>query len=198
MNILLSLDLSTTSTGFAKFNIDTGELLEYGVVKPKGVGKHPYPKLQVYKIRNLREQILELVTSEVTKIIIEEINKGKNRIGQKTLDGAHYMILDKLEESDLDKVAYFDSDGNKGWRSKAGLALELSDTEKSINKERKKLNKKLARKDQFPLITKKTLACNFVNKRYNLELDVDLKSSDADIADAIGLGTFYLEKIHDR
>lgn len=203
MRILLSLDLSTTCTGWAKFNLDTMELIAYGFIKPdfknpkkKGIPLYTYPRAQVLKLRKLSKQVLELINHEVELIVVEEINRGKNRLGQKVLDGFHFMLLDRIFVDALPRVLYFDSDGSDGWRSKAGLKLQLSDMDKIQNKERKKLNKKIAKgQKKLDIITQKTLACRYVNKTYGLKLNDDLNESDGDIADAIGLGHFFLTKV---
>ena len=88
-------------------------------------------------------------------------------------------------------ITYIDSDGLNGWRT--FLNLKLSAADKAINKEHKKLNKKLKKgSKKLPIINKKHLACRFVNKTYKLDLDVDLRETDGDIADSIGLGTVFL------
>lgn len=203
MRTLLSLDLSTTCSGFAKLDMDTKALITYGVLKPnfknpkrKGISQFMYPQIQLFKMRELAQQVIDLIDPTVEKIVIEEINRGKNRLGQKVLDGFHFIVLDRMKESDLFKVQYFDSDGKDGWRSAKGLALQLSDLDKMINKERRTFNKKLGKETrEMPVITQKTLACRFVNKQFGLHLDDDSDSSHADIADAIGLGWFYLTKV---
>lgn len=200
---LLSLDLSTSATGWAKFHLETGELLSFGVIIPdfknptkKGVPTYAYPTAQVLKIRRLSAQILELIDSDVEKIVIEEINRGVQRIGQKVLDGLHFILLEKFPPGALARVFYEDSDGRYGWRSANGLKLQLSDGDKLVNKERKKANKKLAKgQKKFSIITQKTLACRFVNKQFGLSLDNDLRETDGDIADAIGLGYFAWKKV---
>jgi hypothetical protein len=204
MRILLSLDLSTTASGWAKYDLDTKKLLSYGVITPnlknptkKGIPTYAYPVAQVLKMRKLCAQILDLIDHQVESIVIEEINGSKNRLGQKVLDGFHFVLLDKMGPLDtLGRVFYVDSDGKEGWRSKFGLGLQLSETDKMLNKERKKYNKKLGKgTKKQPLITQKNLACNFVNKEYGLNLNSDVNSTDGDVADAIGLGHFVVTKV---
>lgn len=197
--VLLSLDLSTTCTGWAKWDLATKRLLAFGILLPKvkpprGV-KLAYPQMQVLKLRNLSDQIVDLIDGSVKKIVIEEINRGKNRLGQKVLDGLHWVLLDRMPWNFAEMVVYRDSDGSTGWRSAQGLGLQLSPADKMTNKERKKFNKKLGpREKKLPIISQKTLACRFVNKNYGLNLNVDKDSTDGDIADAIGLGHFYLHR----
>jgi len=200
--MILSLDLSTTNSGWAKFSLKR-ELVAYGEMAPKvknpvvnKVPKYTYPEIQLLKMRDLVDQLLTLLTDDLEKIVIEEINRGKNRLGQKTLDGLHWLLLDRMPQKFRDMVVYVDSDGASGWRSKEGLALQLSPLDKEKNKEIRKFNKKHGfkngTKNAKPLITQKTLACKYVNKRFGLSLDENKRTKDADIADAIGLGDCYL------
>lgn len=203
--VLLALDYSTSATGWAKFNMDTKELIAFGVILPsfknpktKGIPKYAYPTYQVLKLRVLAAQILEIIDHSVEKIVIEEINGGSraSRISQKVLDGGHFVLLEKMPLEVLSKVIYVDSDGNQGWRSRFGLGLQLNEHDKNLNKERKKLNKKLAKgSKKFPIVTQKTLACRFANRQFSLTLDCDKEVTDGDAADALGLGFFTLTKV---
>jgi len=189
----LALDLSTTSTGYALFS--DSKLVMYGVIKPinKGLSKLLYPELQIKKIRTVATQVLELIMQiNPDHIVVEEINLHKNRIGGKTLDMFHGVLLDRMLEEDLKKVIYIDSDGSKGWRTK--LSLRLSEQDKIINKERKAFNKK-HRGTKLPIITKKHLAERWVNGRLKMGFDVDKNSGDNDIVDAIALGCVFLKNI---
>jgi hypothetical protein len=180
--------------------MNTFALLEFGVIEPDY--RNPkkllaYPQMHILKLRRLADQVLELIDVSVKKIVIEEINRGKNRLGQKILDGFHFVLLDRMSWDMARLVTFWDSDGLTGWRSAQGLGLQLSEVDKAINKDRKKFNKKLGKKERkLPLITQKTLACRFVNKHYGLKLDADQDSTDGDKADAIGLGHFYLHKVY--
>lgn len=194
MDYLISLDLSTTSTGYAIFNFKSQELLTYGFIKSDAekINNLKYPKKQLFKIRNIVSQIIKLLIEYNPKlIIIEEVNLHKSRLSGKTLDALHAILWEKLPEIMLEKVVYMDSDGLEGWRTR--LNLRLSESDKLKNKERKSLNKKIARGiRKLPIINKKHLACAFVNKFYKLKFDVDQNESDNDIVDAIGLGNAYL------
>lgn len=200
MKTLLALDLSTTCTGFAVFDLETKELLRFGKIDPdfknpkkKGIPKHGVTEAQVLKLRILSNQVIELIDLSTTVIAIEQINRGKNRLGQKVLDGFHHVLLERMPYDEVRKVQFHDSDGADGWRSVNGLKLQLSQSDKEWNKKAKKLNKKLGKgQKKLDVITQKTLACKYVNKRYNLELN---EKDGSDIADAIGLGTFVLEKV---
>lgn len=200
MRVLLSLDLSTTCTGWAKLDLDTKELLEYGSMYPeiknpvkKGVPTYEYPEWQVLKLRALSDQVLKLIDEDVEQIVIEEINRGKNRLGQKVLDGFHFVLLERMASERVKTVFLIDSDGKIGWRSQNGLKLQLSTFDKETNKKNKKLNKKLAKGlKKLPVVTQKTLAVRYVNKRYELTLT---EEDDSDAADAIGLGTFVVDRL---
>lgn len=201
MSKLLSLDLSTSNTGWATFDIKERRLLEYGDMAPdaprdaNGVKLPPnYPEIQVKKIRSICEKILTLITPDVSVIVIEEINRGISRLGQKVLDGLHFMLLDRFPDGHLKKVVFIDSDGANGWRSRTGLGLQLSDVDKEVNKLAKSFNKKSGLKIKKKLVTQKTLACRFVKKTFGVVLDEGQRAKDADIADAISLGWHYLTR----
>jgi len=197
----LALDLSTKSTGWALFDIKKKALINYGVIKPKvkglkGIG---YPEGQLLKMRSLVDQLTNLILvttfNKVTHIIIEEINRGKNRLGQKVLDGFHFILIDRLYTMGmLNKVTFKDSDGKTGWRG--DLGLYLSEDDKRRNKKARAYNKTLPKraKTKLMVINQKHLACKYVNKKYKLKLNVNKRASDADICDAIGLGSSVLWK----
>jgi hypothetical protein len=199
--ILLSLDYSTSCTGWAKFNLETGKLVSFGEIYPdfknkkiKGKFEFEYPEYQTLKLERLAEQIIEsLIEDSIQIIVIEEINKGSGsgRIGQKVLDGGHFLLLSSLPRNFLKKTVYCDSDGKKGWRSASGLKLQLSEVDRLNNKNIRKLNNKLKKGKKLPLLDIKQLACNFVNKQFSLHLDI----SQNDICDAIGMGWHYLTNV---
>lgn len=201
---LLSLDLSTTNTGYAKIDIASKCIVQMGNVKSKiknptkkGIPLYKYPIYQKLKIASIVEQLIILINDpEVTEIVIEEINRGKARLSQKILDGLHHVLLDRLTIPQALKITYVDSDGENGWRSRNGLNLILTEKDKLYNKEARKYNNMLKKSKskgkKRPLITAKTLACRYVNKEYNLELDDWARKTDEDLADALGLGYFYL------
>ena len=205
--ILLSLDLSTTSTGFSVFDLSRPleqSLTQYGVLKPsvKGIAKLTYPRGALKKCQSLSEQIVELIDSiKPDKIVIEEINSGKNRLGQKVLDGFHFILLDRIEGY-IPIIDFMDSDGKIGWRSAACLNLKLSKNDKTTNTRRRKRNnetRKAAKKvgkrvtpgTILPIISKKHKAVEYVNTLFNTSFDVDETKVDADICDSIGLGVAY-------
>jgi hypothetical protein len=194
---LLALDLSTNSTGWALFNTESKVLVEFGVLKPslKGISKLVYPKLQLMKIKAFSAEVADLVKrfkNDLQSIVVEEINMGRNRMGQKTLDAFHFFVMDALGGM-IDLVVYRDSDGADGWRRQLGHLLTDADKEK--NKQARLDNKKLRQKDQIVILTKKHVTARWVNKKFNKNFNIDENASDNDICDAIGLGWAGLEKL---
>lgn len=197
MKKLLTLDLSSASTGYAIFDITTYCLTEYGNFTPNnsGLSKLSYPEMQIKRIRSIVIQVINLINKENPDVIyIEEINRGIGRLSQKVLDMVHGILLDRIDDKYLKKIIYINSDSSDGWRYLLGL--NLSQTDKLHNKEAKILNKKIKKK--IPIITKKHLAMRLVNKYYGLNFDVDAREKDSDICDAIGIGHAVLHKIIKR
>lgn len=192
---LLSLDLSTSCTGYAVLDIQSGILLAHGKLKPKvpGLAKMKYPRQQLEKMLNLSEQIVQVIENyRPHQIVIEEIAGSKNRLGQKTLDGLHFIVVYHIQKY-LDIVHYYDVTGLDGWRKH--LNLVLSDADKEANKEARSLNKKLSKSQQIPIIGPKHLSCRHANKCFNMNLNFDLDETDADIADAVSMGDAFLKYI---
>lgn len=186
---LLALDLSLSCTGFSLFDIDSQKLLSYGTLSPskKGLSKIEYPEQQVIRMRDLANQVLELIDGSVEIVILEEVNRGISRLGQKTLCGTHFVLYDRMQDL-IKKVILIDSDGRQGWRSASGLKLQLSESDRLQNKEVRKMNRKMKKGKKIPVIDVKQLAVNYVNEKYKLNFTID----DNDICDSIGLGTYYL------
>ena len=116
ISTVLGLDLSTTSTGFALLDIDTKNLLKYGFILPKvkGISKLKYPRAAMARIIDLAEKISELVKQyNPDQLIIEEVNRGTNRISQKSLDALHFFVLHFIDEHSphlIDGLFYYDTD----------------------------------------------------------------------------------------
>ena len=143
-------------------------------------------------MRNLAEQLVALINrlgpADISMILIEEVNRHKSRLTGKTLDGAHFILMDYFEKAGLiDRVFYRDSDGANGWRFRLGLTL--SDADKEVNKKHKAINKKKKRgTSDLIVINKKHLACRYVNTQLGTNFDVETDDTHGDICDAIGIG----------
>lgn len=193
---VLALDLSTTCTGYALF-VDR-ELIKYGTIKPRvknptkqGIPLYVYPKIQLLKMRDIAEQIVELIAeTKPGVIVIEEVCRHKSRLTGKVLDGLHFLINDRIFDFQ-GTLQYVDVSGTHGWRPR--FNIRLTDQDKLLNKDRRKLNKKLKAKDRYPIIDWKTLSTRFVNKRFGMDLDPIKDKSHGDIADAIMVGLHYVE-----
>ncbi len=193
MRVLLSLDLSTTCTGWSVFDIDNHKLITYGTLKPstKGLSKMVYPKQQLTKMIDLSFKIRNLIENyKPTHIVIEEIAGSKQRIGQKVLDGLHWIVLMHIQEY-IDIITYYDVTGHDGWRT--NLNLKLTESDKLANKEAKKMNKDLAPESRLPVYDAKDLACRYANETFNLTLDPQVNQYDADVGDSVSMGSAYIK-----
>jgi hypothetical protein len=163
-------------------------------VLDKNQKKLVYPEIQLTKMLFLAKIIHELIITENPDIIlIEEIAGSKQRLGQKVLDGLHWILLLVIGDY-IRKVRYMDVTGCRGWRYLLGL--KLSEADKSNNKENKKLNKKLKRgTKKLPIVTAKHLAQRIVNKVYKTTFDVNVDTQHADICDSIAMAYSFLTHI---
>ena len=193
---LLALDLSTNATGWAVF--EDGKLTSWGLIKPKvkGITKMKYPLAQLMKCRDMSDKVVQLMLeTKADEVVIEEVNRGINRIAQKSLDALHFMILDRVYElvGDVEGVSYMDSNGKakSGWRPILGI--RLSDADKKENARIRRQNKKDPTQ-KTDVINWKTLSVRHVNKKYSLGLSPENNpKTDGDIADAICLGEAFLK-----
>lgn len=193
MKYLLSLDLSTTCTGWSIFEVETKKLVEYGILKPspKGLSKMHYPLQQLTKMIDLSHKIKSVIENfKPSLIVIEEIAGSKQRLGQKVLDGLHWIVLYHIQDL-IPTVSYYDVTGMNGWRT--NLGLRLSEQDKINNKEAKKLNKNLKPGQRLPVYDAKDLAARYANKRFGLTLDPQASQYDADIADSVSMGAAFLD-----
>lgn len=194
MRHLLSLDLSTTCTGWSVLD-ETGKLITYGIIKPftgVPVSKMTYPLQQLTKMIDISLKVRKLIEDfKPHHIVIEEIAGSKQRLGQKVLDGLHWIVLFHNQEY-ISIVSFFDVTGPNGWRT--ALGLKLNDADKLANKEAKKLNKELGRGvTKMPIYDAKDLACRYVNSTYGLALDPQVNQYDSDIGDSIAMGSAYIK-----
>lgn len=191
MKVLLSLDMSTTCTGWSVFDVETKTLVSYGTIKGKNVKDTSSYRALLKKMELISFEIRQLILNyKPTYIVIEEIAGSKNRIGQKTLDMLHGIVWKAIDEF-LDIVDYYDVSGIRGWRT--DLGLKLTDADKLSNKEAKKLNPKLGKGvSKLPIYGPKDLAARHANRKYGLNLDPQMRQFDADIADSVSMGDAWL------
>lgn len=192
MKTLLSLDLSSSCTGWGFFDIDAKTLLQYGHI----VGKRSKEKVKLratlIRLTQMAADIQNLInTLKPEVIVIEEVTGSKNRIAQKTLDAQHAILWVALQDR-LHQIVYYDVSGTDGWRTH--LQLRLSEADKAANKEAKRVNKKLSKAStELPIINMKDLAVRHANSRFNLQLSREISPTHYDIADAISLGDAFLK-----
>lgn len=189
---LLSIDLSSTCTGWSVFEVETMKLVTYGFIKGKNVKDSSSYRATLRRLENMALDVLTTVEAyRPDLIVIEEIAGSKNRISQKTLDMCH-GILWKAIDKYLDIVSYYDVSGLNGWRT--NLQLKMDDADKLNNKEAKKLNKTLGRGvTKLPIVDWKVLACRHVNRKFGLDLNPNENQSDADVGDSIAMGDAFLQ-----
>lgn len=137
------------------------------------------------QIRNVIENL------KPTHIVIEEIAGSKQRLGQKVLDGLHWILLIHIQEY-IDIISYYDVTGADGWRTHLGL--KLTDADKLANKEAKKLNPTLGKGvSKLPIYDAKDLAARHANAKYGLALDPQTNQFDADVADSVSMGDAWIK-----
>ena len=113
MRKLISIDLSGSCTGWCVFDLDTKKLEKWGIVEPimpKGYTTFKYPKKAFMSLTSMANQVADLVHKLNPDIIlIEEVNRGISRIGQKVLCGAHWFLIQAMYEKDsssMDRIRY--------------------------------------------------------------------------------------------
>jgi len=182
-DIILALDLSIVSTGYAFMKYDS-EVICTGTICPEKYKNHSKDKYPVSTLKNIVSDVLQIseIVKEyseeynITDIIIEEINASAG--GTKTIKALSWIQGFLLEELDPSKFN-FEFITCSTWRSALGLRYSASD--KEHNKPLKKRHK--------DRITFKHLAINKVNKIYG----TDFKLEDNDITDSICIGLAHLK-----
>lgn len=120
--MVLSLDLSVNSTGYALFDKD-GQIVDYGLIttkiEEKGSYLWRYPLKSVRKCQLAAKQVVALIRSyikDLDHIVIEEINLNtkKNMISFKTLAALQFFIMAELSN---DEVQLIDMIKCSEWRS---------------------------------------------------------------------------------
>lgn len=189
--LLLALDLSSSYTGYALFDIKTKGLLKFDGIKGKTFKDEVRARASLHKVEYMACGVAEIVhVYNPTTIVVEEIAGAANRLSQKILDIQHGFLWKALEP-DLPKLTYMDVTGGDGWRNKLGI--RLTDADKINNKTNKKLNTQIARGTRkLPIVGPKHLAARYANQAYKLNLDPETDVYDGDKADAICLGHAFL------
>lgn len=186
---ILSLDLSTTNTGWCILDSKTKKIISLGNIKPlvknpskRGIKTYQYPTIQLLKMRDIAERLKRLVAEDIDVVVVEEVCRHKARLTGKVLDGLHFIFLDRLSQEQLTKIKYVDV---SWWRQKLGI--RLSEYDKEQNKEIRRLNKKVRKEHQKKPIDWKDLSQRYVKKRFAIDAE------DADIADSICVGISYID-----
>ena len=102
--IIMSLDLSTSNSGYAVFDSKKQKLIKSGQVRPRirGLSKMRYPENAFHKCLSVAAQLGDLVEEiKPDLIVIEEVNRGINRIAQKSLDALHFFVIQGCYYEDL-------------------------------------------------------------------------------------------------
>lgn len=192
---LLCLDLSTASSGWALYDTVTQKPISYGAITATDKGTKGFAAWRklLFRCQNMANQINSLAISlKPDLIVIEEINNSQSRKTAKALSMVHTLVLLAFSSRNYEAIEYIDSDGKTGWRTRLGLLLNEAD--KKHNKELAAFNKKLPKKLHRNKITKKHLACRYVNIALKLNFDVDKNPNDNDIVDALGIGLGWFKK----
>lgn len=183
--LIISLDPSTTCTGYSIMSQNSKKLIDCGAITPKGIkgiSKMKYPMSSLKKMQLIGDEIAKLLEEygdSIEKIVVEEIIKGgKSGIKQtKVLSGLHFVILDRIEE--YGHLIHYKTPSE--WRKILGLKLSADD----------RLINQAAKKDKtISKITWKDLALRYIIKKYP---EFDFKESDHDGAEAVCIGLSYLK-----
>lgn len=193
MDLVFGLDLSYHA-GWCVF--DTQEkLIASGTINlPGKVGDDygPFPWNYLNATTAQINQVYDLICRYNPKaVVIEAVNKGKNRWSQLGLDFLHLELLQRLKLDGL-KVVYLDS---SAWRRT--MDIKMSPTDKKNNAKVSKAKRGGKSKKELGVkgkVTKKHLAINAVNQMIRegkLPLE-PLKLKDNDEAESLLLCLAYL------
>lgn len=173
---IVSIDLSTKFIAFALW--DNGELVETGKIYPRGTLDEG--------IGSFAELIeAKFFDQEVDRVVYEAAFLGRNVNVIKALSKATGAMIGGFY---LSGVNEFVAIPPITWQTGIGVG-------RTTPEEMKKLKRKYAPKSATWIKNRdrenrKQLIIDFVNNEYALSLSMD----DNDIADAIGVGHFYLSK----
>lgn len=185
---ILSIDASS-HTGWAIMEDD--KLISYGKIDVEckdrswPLGVHNWASDIAKQINNL------ICDTDCEKVLIERANSSRFRDSQNVLDWMHFELIRlAVDDGHYIKLLYIDS---SHWRKIC--VIKLNNEQKKQNKLAKQaLNSgKILKVDgkRKGKVTKKHLAVNWVNEKYNLSF----KLKENDIAEAICLGSsFFIEQ----
>jgi len=174
--MILSLDLSTNSTGYALIN--EGKIVKWGILTPSvpRLSKLKGSEANIKKCESICYQLSKIVDEYLpSKILIEQVNMYgvAGVIQQKNLCILHGL----LEFIFIDKINTIEYIYSSEWRKKLGLSLKKE--LKLHYAKKRKLDKKLPSDYKLMAVD----YCN--NLGYNFEY------KDHDICDAICIGLSY-------
>jgi hypothetical protein len=197
---ILCLDLST-HTGYAVFDgemgskptrVTSGTIDLDKTIHSFGPYPHSYRKCTDYMAALI---YMRVAPYKVERIVVEEINSGRDRYVQKLLENIHTSSLTHFDGfMPHAQIVYLNSDGADGWRTNIGLTL---------SKEQKRANARLSKAkreseaagvklDKKKLGVKgKTNKKHLAVERANAEFGLKLKQKDNNEADALCLGLAF-------
>lgn len=175
--LVFGLDLSLHA-GFALFQ--ENELICYGLVETGSPSKtEEFPWNYINCIKKQCSAVFNKINElKPDVVIIEALNRGKNRWSQYLLASLHTGLLLQLQNKY--PVKYVDT---SAWRKTLGL--KLTKEQRSANKLSKSKKKELGIKGKT---TPKHLAVKFINDKFHKSF----KQKDNDICEAIALTQAYL------
>ena len=168
----------STSCGWAI--LDDGDLVESGLIKVKDDHLIYNDLIEDYKFIDRADKVSRAIgiltaTRYPDFIYIEQTNSGSFRTSQKMLEFIHYSVLKILFDLGYqNKINYVDT---SAWRATHKIWMSKDD---------KKNNRLVSQGKKRGRITKKHLAVQWANIKYNLAL----KLKDNDIAEAIAIAAY--------
>ncbi len=185
---ILALDISS-HTGWAILEDD--KIISYGKIDIS-CEDSSWPLGVLNWAKQVTIHIFELIEKEkFDRVIVERANSSRFRNSQNFLDFTHCLLINKLVDAGhYSKLLYIDS---SHWRKIC--VIKLTNEQKKQNRLAKQASNsgKILKIDgkRKGKVTKKHLAVNWVNEKYNLEF----RLKDNDIAEAICLGSsFFIEQ----
>ena len=198
---LLSLDISSR-TGWAIFdadgsnitlnsysNIDFKKLTPLKMKYKADETNHPYDFIDFSLM--VAGSMLDIIKAQnITHIVIEQTNSGRDRYRQKLLEFLHYALADLIRKSGLEiSINYMDTSEWRGY-----LEIRLSKEERKNNKVLAKQKANGEIKIMKGKMDAKKLALKYVKDNF----DLDFKMKENDIAEAICMGLSFLKKLKEK